>query len=74
MQARGFLDNRLKYCWPEVICCVYQPNELKREVKKKLGVTKRGPAKNLEVAHPGRTLESPLASGDEQLKSTIFHI
>ena len=71
--ARGFLDNRLKCCWPEVICCVYQPNELKREIKKKLGVIKRGPAKNLEVAHPGLTLESLLASSDEQLKRTILH-
>jgi len=38
MQARGYLDNRLKYCWPKVIYCsfycVCQPNELKREVKK----------------------------------------
>jgi len=72
MQVREFLDNRLKYCWPEVICCVHQPNEHKREFKK-VGVTKRRTAKNLEVAHPGLTLESPLASSDEQLKRTIFH-
>jgi len=23
MQARGYLDNRLKYCWPKCICCRY---------------------------------------------------
>jgi len=28
MQARGFLNYRLKYCWSEVNCCVCQTNEL----------------------------------------------
>jgi len=42
MQARGYLDNSLKYCWPKVIYCIVfycicQPNELKREIKKKTG-------------------------------------
>jgi len=23
MQARGYPDNRLKYCWPKVIHCSY---------------------------------------------------
>jgi len=23
MQARGFLNYRLKYCWPKVIYCMY---------------------------------------------------
>jgi len=23
MQARGFLNYRLKYCWPKVIFCIY---------------------------------------------------
>jgi len=23
MQARGFLNYRLKYCWPKVIYCIY---------------------------------------------------
>ena len=35
MQARGFLNYRLKYCWPKFIYCICQPNELKREIKKK---------------------------------------
>ena len=33
--------NRLKYCWPKVIYCICQPNELKREIKKKNGGAKR---------------------------------
>jgi len=37
MQATGFLNYRLKYCWPKVISCICQPNELKREIKKKTG-------------------------------------
>jgi len=37
MQARGFLNYRLKYCWPKVIYYICQTNELKREIKKKLG-------------------------------------
>jgi len=37
MQARGFLNYRSKYCWPKVIYCICQPNELEREIKKKLG-------------------------------------
>ena len=73
MQARAFLDNRSKYCWPEVICRVCQPNELKWDIKKKLGRQRWSQPKNLEVAHPGLTLESPLSSSDEQLKRPIFH-
>ena len=42
MQAREFLNNRLKYCWPEVIFCICQPNDLKREIKKKTGEPSRG--------------------------------
>jgi len=34
MQARGLLNYRLKYCCPEVIYCIWQPNELEREIKK----------------------------------------
>jgi len=34
MQATGFLNYRLKYCWPKVIYCVCQPNKLEREIKK----------------------------------------
>jgi len=37
MQATGFLNYRLKYCWPKAISCICQPNELKREIKKKTG-------------------------------------
>jgi len=43
MQARDFLNYRLKYCWPKVIYCICLPNELKREIKKKMG----DPSKNL---------------------------
>jgi len=42
MQAIGFLIDRLKYSWPKCIYCVCQPNELKREIKKKTGGTKHG--------------------------------
>ena len=42
MQARGYLDNRSKYCWPKVIYCICQPNEFKREIKKKTGGANRG--------------------------------
>ena len=52
MQARGFLNYRLKYCWPKVFYCICQPNELEREtMKKKLGC----PSKNLGVPWPTQT-------------------
>jgi len=56
------LANGLKFCWLKVICCVCQPNELEREIKHKTGVTKQGPAKNLEgnMTHPGPPLEPSL--------------
>jgi len=41
MQSRGFLIDRLKYSWPNCIYCVCQPNELKREIKKKNGGAKQ---------------------------------
>jgi len=68
MQARGFLKYRLKYSWPKCIYCVCQPNELKREIKKKTGGASRGPRKNLG-GHglPSPPLESPLV----QIKVTI---
>jgi len=37
MQARGFMNYRLKYCWPKVIYFICQPNELKQEIKTKTG-------------------------------------
>jgi len=46
MQARGFLTYRLKYCYPKVIFCICQPNELKREIKKKMGKPNRGQPKS----------------------------
>jgi len=56
MQARGFLNYRLKYCLPKVIFCVCEPNELKRKIKKKTG----GQAKICgAMAHPGPPLELP---------------
>ena len=36
MQARGLLNYYFKYCWLKVICCFCEPNELEREIKKKL--------------------------------------
>jgi len=55
MQASGFLNYRLKYCWPKVTYFICQPNELKQEIKKKVGETK-----SLEVmAQPG-PLKSPV--------------
>jgi len=47
MQARGFLNYRLKHCWPKVIYCIYEPNELEREIKKKLVGQTGGPTKIL---------------------------
>ena len=72
MQARGFLNHRLKYCLPTVIYCSLHvcqinctclPNELKRDIKKKTGGgASRGPSKNKggTMAHPVPPLESPL--------------
>jgi len=46
MQARGYLDRRLKYCGrklsPVVIYCICQPNEQMGNWEKKIG----GPSKN----------------------------
>jgi len=69
MQARGFLIDRLKYSWPNCIYCLCQPNELKREIKKKNGGgPSRRPSKNLGgMAHSDPPLESPLV----QIKVTI---
>ena len=50
MQARGFLNYRLKYCWPKVIYCVCQPNKVEREIEKNWGA----------MAHLGPLLESPM--------------
>jgi len=52
MQARGFLNDRLNYCWPKVVYCrlyVYQMN-LKGKLTKKLW----GPSKNLGGHGPPR--------------------
>jgi len=42
MQARGFLNYRLKYCWPKLTYCICQPNELEQENKKKTRGAKQG--------------------------------
>ena len=54
MQARGLLHCRLIYCWPKVIYCICQPNDLEREIKKKMGGN-QGVKQNLwgPMAHPG---------------------
>ena len=46
MQARGLLNYRLKYCWPKVIHCICQPNELERDIKKKTGGNTGGKQKS----------------------------
>ena len=47
MQARGFLNYRLKYCWPKVIHCRCQPKNLNGKLSKKGGAN-MGSTKNLE--------------------------
>jgi len=37
MKARRFLNYRLKYCWPKVICCLCQPNKLIWYITKETG-------------------------------------
>jgi len=50
MQATGFVNYRLKYCWPKVFYCICQPNELNEKLRKKLG----GQAKIWgDMVHPG---------------------
>jgi len=58
MQARGLLNYRLKYCWPKVIYCICQPNELEQEIKKKTGGAKQGAKQKSggPMAHPGPPL------------------
>jgi len=64
MQTRGFLNYRLKYCWPKVFYCICQPNEFEREIMKKQGGPNRGPSKNL--GGPCPPLESPLSMGTKK--------
>jgi len=70
MQARGFLNYRLKYCWPKVFYCICQPNELEREImNKKLGVQAKIWG---AMAHPRPPLESPLLSGAAALTPVLL--
>ena len=71
MQARGYLDNCLKYCWPKVIYCIRQPNKLKGEIKKKLG----GQAK-ICGGHgpPNPPLKSPLAASKWNYRINHAHL
>jgi len=62
MQAREFLNYRLKYRWSKVFYCICQPNKLKREIKKKLGF-KQGANQKSEGAMATQALEWPLSSG-----------
>ena len=61
MQARGYLDRRLKYCGrklsPVVIYCICQPNEQMGNWEKKNWGAKQ---KSGAMANPGSHLESPL--------------
>jgi len=58
MQARGFLNYRLKYYWPKVFYCICQPNDFEREImKKNWGGQTGGQAKIWGgMAHPGPLL------------------
>jgi len=63
MQAREFLNYRLKYCWLKVFCCICQvvnQTNLNGKFKKKLGGAKQKPEG--AMVHPGFPLESPLLS------------
>ena len=64
MQARGFLNYRLKYCWSKVFCCICQPNELEREIMKKTGGGQTGGQAKIWGGHgpPRPSSESPLFS------------
>ena len=55
MQARGFINNRWKYCWLKVIYCICQPKELKWEIKKKTGGSNGGLTKNQGDHGPPRS-------------------
>ena len=69
MQARGLLNYRLKYCWPKIIYCICQPNELEGEITKKLGGQAGGQAKILGGHGPPRfPLESPLNIADDAMR------
>jgi len=81
MQARGFLNYRLKYWWPKVIYGICQPKELKREITKKLGKLNRGPTKNLGGHGPPRPLRISTVRGTWHSKNwrklnwlTVLHI
>jgi len=64
-QATGFINYRLKYCWLKAFYCICQPNELKREIKKKLGSQTRSTAKIWEGrGRPKPPLESQLVLDD----------
>jgi len=52
MHTRGLANNRLKFCWLKVICCICQSNDL--EIRHKTGGPSRGPAKNMGGHGPPR--------------------
>ena len=61
MQARGFHNYRLKYCWPKVLYCICLPNELKTGNEEKNWRGGRWPRKILGGhGPPSPPLESPL--------------
>jgi len=64
MQARGFLNYRLKSCCPQVIFCIVYVNQtnLNGKLRKKLVGSYKGPTKNMGVHGPPiPPLESQLA-------------
>jgi len=76
MQARGFLNYRLKYCWSDIYC-ICQTNELKREIKKKNWWGKKQGANQKPggvMAHPGLPLVSPLVSLSDSSISVLFFL
>jgi len=79
MQAGRFLNYRLKYCWPKVICCICQPNELNGKLRKNWGGANRGPSKNLgepcPIQAPFRiaTVAASAALNQQGRSVALFH-
>jgi len=66
MQARGFLIDRLKDSSPRCTYCVYQQNELKREIKKKTGGGKQGAKQKSGEGHCPPRPPLRIATGPDQ--------
>jgi len=73
MQARGLLNYRLKHCWLKVICCLYQPNELEWDIKKKLGGGQAGGKAKIWGGHSPPRLPLSIATEHNISTSTVKH-